>query len=244
MKKTSIYILSIIAIGVLLLSIIMPIERVVRLSIDAYNSGISGREQVDYDQEELKKDKNLRNIDGENGIEKADIEEKYTPIQVHFQPSTSTMLNPSDTIRFSNGRELPFILNNIVLLAPSNKIPKWVTWIFLILSPLQIVFLILIFWKLIRFIINVSKEHIFVTKNVKYLRQISTFLLCIALIQICEGLCQDKIFSIYNLTKAGYELNASWDFPWNSLIIGSLGFLFAQIWSYGIAIKQDQELTI
>ncbi|MDE6559016.1 MAG: DUF2975 domain-containing protein, partial [Muribaculaceae bacterium] len=163
---------------------------------------------------------------------------------VQFQPSTKVLLNPQDSIAFSDGRKIPYIINDVILMAPSDRIPDWMKWVFVVLAPLQLVLIILIIWKLIRFIINVSKEQIFVSRNVRYLRQVSTFLLIIALIQICEGLCKSKIFSIYELTTSGYNLSSTWDFSWNLLIMATLGFLFAQIWSYGIQIKEDQELTI
>lgn len=228
MKKTSIYLLSICVICVLILSVIMPARRILTVGVESYNIAFG--------------------VEGKNKASEAtDAENSNAPramIMMEFKPTASTMIHPKDSIAFSNGEVYPYVFERASILAPADRIPAWTILLALILSPLEILLDIFIMWKLIRFIVTVSKQQIFVSRNVKYLRQTSTALLLIALLQIIEGLCHDKIFSLYGFSWPGYELGAAWSFPWSCLIIGILGFLFAQVWAYGISIKEDQELTI
>lgn len=220
MKKTSIYILSILVIAVLAISVILPSQRIVKVGVEAFSAGFK---------------------DGYQGSEPKS-EKMMIPIQ--FNPETSTLLQPSDSIQFSDGRQLPFIINNVIVLTPANEVPTWSSLVLLLIVPLQFILFFIIVWKLMRFILNVSKERIFVSQNVKYLRQISFLLIGIAIIGIAEGQLQSQVFKLFNFTWPGYELKAYYIFPWSDFLLGLIGLLFAQIWAYGIDIKQDQELTI
>ncbi|MDE6272718.1 MAG: DUF2975 domain-containing protein [Muribaculaceae bacterium] len=221
MKKTSIYILSVIVLAVLALSVILPSRRLVQLGVETFSMGFS---------------------QGYNGEESEPVH--GSPIEISFVPSASTMLQPADSIQFQDGRQLPFIIDNVIVMTPDENVPDWTKWVLFSFTPIKIFFLFVILWKLIRFIINVSKARIFVGQNVTYLRQISLSLIAIAIIQIIAGSIQDYIFHQLHFTWPGYQLEAQWNFPWNNLLLGSIGLLFAQVWSYGLHIKQEQELTI
>ncbi len=220
MKKTSIYILSILVIAVLAFSVVLPAHKVLKVGVQAFMEGF------------------------EKGRSGEEIPESLAPVQIDFTPSVSTMIQPSDSIEFADGRRLPFVINNVVVMAPTNSVPQWTRAIVLIIVPLQIILLIIILYKLLRFILNVSKENIFVIRNVNYLRQISVCLLAIAASQIVTGLLEDYIFKQYQFSWPGYDLGAYWQFPWSNILLGVIGLLFAQVWAYGLQIKQDQELTI
>lgn len=219
MKKTTIYILSVLVIVILSLSVILPSHRILKLGAEAFTAGFT---------------------QGYNGEEAPDM----TPLQIQFSPSAQTMFEPSDSIQFADGRQLPFVIDNVIVMAPKEKVPGWIEILFLVITPIQLILLIIIIWKLLRFILNVPKEKIFVFQNVTYLRQISFSLLAIALLQVICGISYDYVFSKFEFTWPGYELGAYWTFPWGNLLLGFIGLLFAQIWAYGIQIKEDQELTI
>lgn len=191
MKKTSIsiYILSIVVIGILAFSVIFPTQHIVSMSLDVIQNGFTAEDA---------------SMTATTGTEETGV----IPIQIQFEPTTSMMFNPTDSIQFSDGKKIPFVMSEAVVVAPTSDVPNWIYIIILCIAPIQVLLIVLILWKLIRFLINVIKERIFVTQNVKYIRQISTFLLLIALCQICDGLCQDMIFSIYKFSWPGYELGA------------------------------------
>ncbi len=220
MKKTSIYLLSIIVLAVLALSVILPSRRLVQLGVETFSMGFS------------------------KGLAGEPDPVEGSPIEISFVPSASTMIQPNDSIQFQDGRQLPFIIDNVIVMIPDEDAPDWTRWVVWCLTPFKMFFICVILWKLIRFIINVSKARIFVSQNVTYLRQISFSLIAIAVIQIIAGSMQDFIFHQLHFTWPGYLLEAQWNFPWNNLLLGSIGLLFAQVWSYGLQIKQDQELTI
>lgn len=219
MKKTTIYILSALVLVILSLSVILPSHRIIKLSAEAFTEGFTA---------------------GWNEEKKEDL----TPLQIHFAPSAQTMLEPSDSIQFSDGRQLPMLIDNVVVMSPRKEMPGWVEIMYFTVTPIQLIFFLIIVWKLLKFILNVSKEKIFVLQNVTYLRQISFSLLAISLLQITCGLSYDYIFSRFGFTWPGYDLGAYWEFPWGNLLLGVIGLLFAQIWAYGIQLREEQELTI
>lgn len=219
MKKTSIYLLSILVIVVLALSVLLPSGQILKLGWESFSAGFE------------------MGMNHEEPLE-------YSPLQVQFVPTTATMIQPPDSIRFEDGSMLPVVIDSMAVMVPDSKIPAWTTWTLLLLTPLQIVLLCIILWKFLRFIINVSKARIFVNQNVKYLRQTSFALIAIAAIQTIGGLIQDHIFGLFQLSWEGYELGAYWSFPWSNLIIAVVGLLLAQVWAYGIQIEKEQELTI
>lgn len=220
MKKTSIYILSILVITVLALSVILPSHRILKIGVEAFMEGFN------------------------MGSSGEDLPENLAPVKIDFTPSTSTMIQPTDSIEFADGRRLPFVIDNVIVMAPTDSVPQWTRIVTFLILPFQFILLFIILWKLIRFILNVSKEKIFVIRNVNYLRQISVCLLAIALLQIFTGLIEDYTFKQFHFTWPGYDLGAYWQFPWGNLLFGVIGLLFAQVWAYGLQIKQDQELTI
>lgn len=219
MKKTTIYILSLLVIVVLGFSVLLPSGQIFTHGAESFSAGFEA---------------------GKNGDQPAE----GTPLQLQFQPKVSTMLQPSDSIQFDNSDKMPVVIDSMTVLVPDSKLPKWTEWAYLTLTPLQIILFCFIIWKFLKFIINVSKSRIFVKQNVRYLRQTSCLLIAIALLQTAAGLVQDVIFSQFAFKWEGYVLGAYWTFPWSNLLLGTFGMLLAQIWSYGIEIKEDYELTI
>ncbi len=55
---------------------------------------------------------------------------------------------------------------------------------------------------------------------------------------------EDYMFSQLGFTIPGYQLSTFWTIPWGSLLMGLLAMLMAQIWSRGLEMKEEQELTI
>lgn len=219
MKKTTIYILSILVIVVLGFSILLPSGQILSVGAESFSEGFK---------------------DGIAGDEPI----IGSPLQLQFVPTMNTMLQPKDSIQFSDHELLPIVIDSATVLLPDDRIPEWSNWALIIIAPLQIVLLCFVVWKFLKFILNVSKHRIFEAINVKYLRQTSLFLLGIVLLQVAAGVVQEIIFAQQSFALKGYDIAAYWTFPWSNLLLGTFGLLLAQVWSYGLQMKEDQELTI
>lgn len=223
MKKTSVYILSVIVIAVLACSVLAPAFRLISTAAEGFIAGFNaGMESA------------------ESGITAPKID---TSIEVNFKPQISTMIAPPDTLALS-GEAKPIVLEKAAVMVSDSKIPGWYPWVTGFCYPLEIILLIILIWKFLKFTINISKGRIFEKCNVRLLRQFSYMLLAIALLEICSGIANDIIFSGFGFNLEGYRLSAYWDFPWSDILLGSTGLLMAQVWSIGMDLKQDQELTI
>lgn len=246
MKNTPLYIWSILVIGFLALSILMPARHILSIITDERETIESNEVDINKGQFNVGKGSETDIKCDKQNCHTDDRMSRQNPITVHFRPYRETMMNLPDSMSFSSGARLPFLYGSGIVMVDTSKNQEfdWIKWLNLIFTVLQIGLLFIILWKLIRFIINVSREKIFVIQNVKYLRQTSLMLYLIAICEIIDGLCMSHVVSLYDLKIPGYQISVFWDFPWITIIIGTLGFLFARIWKNGIAIKQDQELTI
>ncbi len=218
MKKTAIYLLSLIVIGIVCFSVLLPAVRIISSGIEGFSAGFEA---------------------GQNGEEL-----KGLPIHVDFEPTTSTLIQPKDSIVFENGKKLPIVIEKVSVMLPTEKVSSVWFWVSTITYPLEIILLIPLIWKFLRFIINISKEKIFDRSNVRLLRQFSKILIIIALLEIISGVCNEIFFNTLSFSLQGYELNPFWTFPWSNLLLGCLGMLMAEIWARGLEIEEEQKLTI
>lgn len=221
MKKTTIYILSVIVLAIVAASVLIPAYNAVRLGVEGFNMGYAEVKEGRYD---------------ENN--------ESLPIVMSFKPATRQMLEPRDTIVFKDSRKYPIIIDRAMVMVPEGRVPSWTLAFNVIYILLSLVFLGILLWKFIRFIRNISKERIFVSENVKLLRISSYMLFDIAVLEVISGIVVDYIFSGLDLQTEWYTISASWEFPWSNLMLGAISLLMAQIWARGIEIQQDQELTI
>lgn len=224
MKKTTIYLLSIIIIAVVAASVLGPAYQMVKFGASGFEAGFEAGVKAD-------------NTD-------ADFPEIGEPVNVKFTPEVSTLMNPRDSIIFDNGSKLPLVIDQVAVILPAERIPSWYTFTTIICYPLQIVLLALLIWRFIKFIINISREKIFVRQNVKLLRQFSFLLLTIALLEILGNIANGCLFNSFHFEMEGYELSAFSTIPWGNLLLGLIGLLMAQVWSRGIEIREEHELTI
>ena len=224
MKKTSIYLLSLIIIFVVTFSVLQPTYDIAKTFIAGFNQGYnetSGESQSYFD--------NM---------------ESGSPIEVKFTPEIATMMQPSDSIVFDNGKTLPLVINSAAVVLPDKTVPDWYYFLNLFCYPMQVILLIVLIWRFLKFIINISKERIFVKQNVKLLNQFSIILLAIAFLEIVANLMHTRLFSSYSFTMAGYELSAFVSFPWSNILLGCTGLLMAEVWDRGLKIEEEQKLTI
>lgn len=220
MKKTSLYLLSLIIIGIVCLSVILPAIRMVSIGMEGFKVGY------------------------EAGVNNSNPIELWAPIDVTFSPQTQTLLQQKDSLQFQDGHNLPVIYDHLAVMLPSEKVSSAWKWISAITYPLEILLLIPLIWKFLAFMIHISKQQIFVRPNVKLLRQFSWILIGIAFLEIISGIASELYFRNMNLGVDGYSLSASWSFPWSNLLLGCLGMLMAEIWARGLEIQEEHELTI
>ncbi|MDE6295437.1 MAG: DUF2975 domain-containing protein [Muribaculaceae bacterium] len=219
MNKTAIYVLSILIIIVLGLSVISP-------GIDMFESFRLG----------FKAGLDEAAAPGEQPIE--------LPYTIKFNPSVNQVLHSKDSIEFGSGEVYPLVIHEASIRIPERTFPIWAAWVTSLIYVTTIVLLIVLICKFIKFIINISKEKIFVDVNAKYLKHFSYCLLTISLLQIVNGIIDEAVLSDMNLLLAGYQLTSNTIFPWGNLLIGLISLLISIIWSRAILIKQEQELTI
>ncbi len=220
MKKTSIYILSIIIIAVVVISVVVPGYNEITSGIDSVQTGMQQSREA-----------------------QAAIPDG-TPISVRFEPTGNEIIQPTDSMQFDRDMSLPVIIGNVSIIVPDEKIPSWCHIVWLFSLPIQAVCLLILVWKFIRLIYNFSKERIFVRQNVRLMRQFSFLLFGIVALEIFSGLVHEYVFSQYPVNMEGYSVYASWDFPWANLLIALVSLLMAQVWARGIEIQEEQALTI
>ncbi len=220
MKKTGIYLLSIIIIGIVSFSVLFPAYKMIASGLEGFSAGFSA------------------------GYNNEEIIAIGTPIDINFNPEATTIIQPKDSIIFENGKKLPIIINDVSVMVPNENITTSCKWISGLAYFIEIILLFPLIWKFIKFIINISRQNIFVKKNVQLLRQFSWILLAIALLDIVAGITNEYLFHHLSFSMKGYELASNWTIPWSTLLLGCLSMLMAQVWNIGIKIKEEQELTI
>lgn len=221
MKKSAIYVLSILIITVLGLSVILP-------GIDMFEGFSSGFKAG--------LDEAYNNPESEQSLD--------VPYTMHFTPTVDQIFNSQDSIAFTNGTVYPVIIHEASICIPGHQFPQWIVWVTYIANIVTFVLLIILIYKFIKFILNIIKDKIFVDINARYLRHFSYCLLAIAVIQI--GLIAVDIIELseLNLTLAGYEISTNAPYPWTNLLLGLISLLISIIWSRAVLIKEEQELTI
>lgn len=217
MNKTPIYAISITIIIVLAVSIIWPGLAIIRNIRSGFNPDI------------------------ENSFNDAYA---YIPIELEFQPTMHQMISGNDSILFDNGEKVKFVMERATLFLPEKQIPTWSIWVSMVCFLFTFLLLCVLVWVFVRFNINISKERIFIERNAVYLRYFSYCLILIAILEIALRCVDLYIICNTNLSLAGYEITTSWIFPWTNFLIGLVSLLISLVWSRGIQIKKDQELTI
>ena len=165
-------------------------------------------------------------------------------VDLNFKPDVATLIHSSDSITFSNGEKYQIIQSRNVLVVPKHKWPANYNWCVDILYLGCLVLYVLLLVQFIRFIININKGNIFDSKNVSMLRRFAWYLISISVLKFAAGLIEDYMLSRLPLQLDGYTLSSYWEMPWDTMLLGLLALLMAQVWSYGLQLKEEQSLTI
>lgn len=166
------------------------------------------------------------------------------PVMTIMSPSQQLLENPTDTMTFDNGVRHPAIVQEAIVMVPDHRFYyESFTWDLVIYALTVILYIVLLFF-LIRFIININKGLIFVKSNGMYLRTFGWILIVISVVECLNGYIQVHMVDIADLHRAGYEFLANWQFPWSTFVLGLVALLLGQVWSLGIRMQEEQELTI
>lgn len=165
------------------------------------------------------------------------------PVDVSFQPDFETMIKGNEIIMFGDD-SYPTALTRATLMVPSEKWDNSLSWTAITLYVACFVLFILLLIQFIRFIVNINRGNIFVRGNVMRLRRFAWYLISIAVLKCIAGIIEDCMFSRLDIRLDGYTLSTYWTMPWGTLMLGLLALVMAQIWSRGLEMREEQDLTI
>lgn len=106
---------------------------------------------------------------------------------------------------------------------------------------LRLIFFLLALY-LIREIINTARNP-FIRANVRRLKFLGLLLICAGVIEKLESIV-GVWFLKSNFEFVGLELGSSANFDWTIIIAGLFLMVIAQVFSHGIELKHEHELTI
>lgn len=173
-----------------------------------------------------------------------ELTETHTPFIIGLSANKLVPFTPTDTLTFESGEKFPVITREINLFVPDNDISQSVRLISVISYMIIWVLALFALYEIIRFIVNINRSKIFVRDNVKRLRLFGWSLLAISALMILAGLSESSLVKSLDLNYSGRTVKPIWEFPWTTLLVGFSSLLIAQVWSNGIHLREDNELTI
>lgn len=223
MNRTSINLLSIIFITVLAASILVPGFAMMQSFSEGFKDGMNARV---------------------NATRGDVIEMPGIPVEVvvkTVEPYSDVL---QDTLTTDDGHRFPIQINKATATVPTSNYTIGVMLIVALCFTAFVAMFVLFAIQLIKFVVNINRGIIFDRLNVKRLKKIGIFLLIMALLQVAIGLAEDYAVSGMNVTFEGMSLTSYWTIPWSELLLGVMSLLIAQVWSRGVQMKEEQELTI
>ena len=229
MKKTSINILCILIILLITGSILTPVLYFSKFFYAGFKSGIEQTDDTD---------------NGAAGDDNTYDPSEFNIADIYFEPDISTIISSNDSLVFENGEQYQTIISRATLMIPKDDWMSSYSWVVDVLYLACLVLYVQLLIQFIRFIININRGNIFVMKNVTRLRRFAWYLISISVLKCIAGTIEDYTLSALNLKITGYTMSAYWEMPWGTMLLGLLALLMAQIWSLGMQMKEEQELTI
>lgn len=218
MKKTSINLLSALVILFLTVAMLLPVVKVLYSFIGTYT--------------------------GANSLQNERILQSATPMEVNFYPEPDMIDNPTVELTFDNGDIHPAVVQQAVVIVPQQESFFWTSLAEICIYAIAVVIYALMIIDLIKFIININRGKIFVRASVTRLRRLGLYLLVIGFLELSAGLIEDYTVTNCGLTMAGVGLGANWEMPWSIFLLGLMALLLGQVWSHGLELREENDLTI
>ena len=218
MKKTSINLLSALVILFLTVAMLLPVVKVLYSFIGTYT--------------------------GANSLQNERILQSATPMEMNFYPEPDMIDNPTVELTFDNGQTLPAVVQKAVVIVPEHQSSSTSFLVEMGIYAIAVVIYALMIVDLVKFVININRGQIFVRASVTRLRRMGLYLIAIGLLEFCVGLIEDFSVSNTGLSMQGVVLGASWEIPWSTFLLGLMALLLGQVWSHGLELREENELTI
>lgn len=159
--------------------------------------------------------------------------------------SPTTMTETPDSIMAADGHELPVFCSKGSVGVPIEKVQDFPLMLLALCGFLTLGIFIFLLVQFIKLIVNFNRGRIFEVRNCRYLSRIGVSMLILAVLSMFVSYGNSRMI----IGAAGGLRNYSsvnwWDLlPSSDFLVGLLALLFAQIWKRGIAIKNENELTV
>lgn len=169
---------------------------------------------------------------------------KTAPVEIALNPEPSTLLNPVDSLTFSDGNRYGIAIKSGIVMVPEDKICGPNDLISAICYFLNVIFFFVMAVQFVKFVININKGKIFVLNNVKRLRRVAYALFAMSICAVVAGVVDEINIDGMGLMLRGYSPEANWEMPWTTLLLGFISLLMSKVWIRGIELREESELTI
>ena len=176
--------------------------------------------------------------------EEESMETDFIPVEIAFEPTKSTLIEPQDSIKAGNGKSYPVVYSRGVIMTSVSNGLIWPYVARLILNLAILCITVILMIQFIKLIISINKGIVFDAYNAKRLAKIGYLLLIASLFHICEGLTESMIISKIHADTQFYTLSPAWIPPMSDLMLGFFSLMLASIWRRGLEMQKEQELTI
>lgn len=95
----------------------------------------------------------------------------------------------------------------------------------------------------IRFIIGINRDEVFTFKTVRRLRFMGWMFLIMCIGQFADNIVDANVVSAHFM-QSGYMVNYTDFIPFDALIFAVFVFIIAEVFTIGIRMKEEQDLTV
>ncbi len=166
------------------------------------------------------------------------------PVRVALHHYHSAPIAPGDTVYLDHDQVFPAMVDRATLMMPDHSVPLGVQIVDCVGILVILTLLVLLVIQFLKFIVNINRGLIFEYANIRHLRRFGIYLIGISLMQCVMGLSNDYAISLLGLSSYGVPLTSAWTLPWSDMLFGCLALLMAQVWTRGLRMREEQELTI
>ncbi len=98
-------------------------------------------------------------------------------------------------------------------------------------------------WQLVRFLNTVRAGHPFAAENPPRIRAVGLIIMALIVFDECWSFLTAQHY-LAVLTTEGQQVAMAWSMDWETLLLGGLIAVIAQILQIGVTLKEEQDLTV